>query len=135
MQAQAAAPDIVQRAPAKLLGVYGCAAVFQDNLKARSEHAAPRGLDSAEPHLDRLFWLSLIGVANDVRQCFVDRQYDGTAVRLGKTQCLCEFPERVSDDAKRLRVAAQFHFEKEIPVTHEKALLRLMTYYPRPVNC
>jgi len=85
MQTQAAGPDIVQGATTKLLGVYGCAAIFQDNFKGGFQHAVPRGLDAATTQLDRLFWLSLIGVANDVRQCFVHRQDHGTALGLGKT--------------------------------------------------
>jgi hypothetical protein len=79
-------------------------------------------LNAPEGCFDWLLCLSLIRVANDIRQCLVDRQNQRAAFRLRKSQGLRELRERVSDDTKHLRIAAQFHFEKQAALTHPSAL-------------
>lgn len=112
VQAQAAWADVFQRAAAELAAVNPDAAIFQYNLKSGPARPVLSHLYAAEGYLDRLVRLSSIAVTNDVRQRLVDRQNHGPAVRLGKSQSLRELPERISDDAKSLRIAAQFHSEK-----------------------
>ena len=90
MQTQATGPHIVQVPAAKLTAIDPDPAIFQQNFKSRSARPILRRLDATEGYFDRLVRLSLIGVTNDVRQRFVDRQNHCSALRVGKTQHLRE---------------------------------------------
>src|SRR6266566_996465 len=57
VQAQAARPDIFERAPAHLLRIHRCTTIFQHDLKSIVASAIPGHMDPAEGGLDGLLWV------------------------------------------------------------------------------
>ena len=92
MQAQATGPHIVQVPAAELLGVDSNAPILEYYFKSRSIRPVLRRLYATKGYFDRSVRFSLIGVTNDVRQRFVDRQNDRPALCVGKSQHLREWP-------------------------------------------
>jgi len=58
--------------------------------------------------------LAAVTVAHDVRQSFVNRANNRSAVSGGKTNRLCNALYGSSDDVKRLRIAWQFNFDQQV---------------------
>jgi hypothetical protein len=122
MQTETTRPHIFQVPAAKLTAIDPDPAIFQQNFKSRSARPILRRVHATEGYLDRLVRFSLIGVTNDVRQRFVDRQNYCPALRVGKTQHLREWVQSTPDDTKRVRIAGQFHSEKQTSSIHCGAL-------------
>jgi len=112
MQSEAARPHIFQLPPTELFAVYCHAAVFQDDFESRLLQAIPGHLNAAKRRFNWLFCSPLIRMPNDICQGLIDGQNYGTAFGLGKSQSLRKFSRCVSDNAKTLGIAAQFHSEE-----------------------
>ena len=118
MQTQAAGANILQVPAAELAAIDPDPAIFQHNFETASARSILRRVNAAEGYLDGLVCSSLIGVANNIRQRFVDGQDYCPALRVGKSQHLREGPQSIPDDTKRVRIAGQFHSEKQTSSIH-----------------
>ena len=118
MQTQAAGAHILQVPAAELVGVNSNAVVLKHNFKSGPARPILGLLYAAERYFDRLMRLSLIGVTNDIRQRFVYGQNHGAAFRLRESEHLRELFQRISDDTKCVRIAWQFHSEKQNSSIH-----------------
>jgi hypothetical protein len=112
VQAQAARPDIFERAPAHLLRICRHTAIFQNYFESIFGPAIFLHRNPAEGGLDGPFRISEVSVANNIGKRFVNGQNHGTAFRLGKAQLHSELEQGISHHAEQLRIAAQLHFEE-----------------------
>jgi len=85
VQAQAARPDIFERAPAHLLRIRCHSVIFQHDFKRVTRLATFRRINPVEGRIDGLLGVSKVGVANDVGQRFVDGTNHGAAILLRKS--------------------------------------------------
>jgi hypothetical protein len=99
MQTEAAGLDFVEAAAAQLRGVDGGTLIAKQNFEAVGELGTARA-DAGAIHCDRLIGPSIIAMAHDIGQGFVDRAGDGATIRRRKAENLSEAFERATDDAE-----------------------------------
>jgi hypothetical protein len=111
VQAEAPRPDIFKRAAAHLLRIRRDAAIFQQDLKSIRGLTIARRTNPMEGSLDGPSRVSEVSMSDDIGHGFINRKYDRTAFRLGKSQRLGELSQSVSHHAQHRGIAPQFQFE------------------------
>jgi hypothetical protein len=99
MQTEAAGLDFVEAAATQLRGVDGGTLVAKQYFEAVGELGTARGYAGAI-HFDGLIGPSVIAMAHDVGQGFVDRAGDGAALRRREAKNLGEAFERATNDGE-----------------------------------
>lgn len=130
MQTQAAWPYILQLAPTELLAVQGDTAILQYDFKGGFVRAVQRHLNAVKGSFDRLLRIPPVSVANDICQGLINGQNYAATFCLGESKSVSEFSERISDNAKSLWIAAQFHSQEQTSLTHENSPLPVLETGP-----
>jgi hypothetical protein len=109
MQSQSAGLHVFECATTQFCAVHILAPILQYDFECFPTFSTRGSLDAAEDYFDGPVGVTGVGVANDIRQRFVDPEHHGPAFRLGESQPLCELRHRAAHCAEHLRVATQFH--------------------------
>jgi hypothetical protein len=110
VQTQPARLDFVEAAAAQLCGVDGRTPVAEQNFEAVAALGSARP-DTGATHFDGLIGPSVIAMAHDIGESFIDRTCNGTAIRRRKAEDLGKAFERATHDAEQLGIAVQFELQ------------------------
>jgi hypothetical protein len=110
MQAQAARLDFVEAAAAQFCWIDGRTLVAEQDFEAVAALGGARA-DTGATHFDGLIGPSVIAMAHDIGESFIDRACDGTAIRRRKAEDLSKAFERATNDAEQFRIAVQFKLQ------------------------
>jgi hypothetical protein len=110
VQTETARLDFIEAAAAQLCGVDGRTLVAEQNFEAVAALGSARP-DTGATHFDGLIRPSVIAMAHDIGESFIDRSRDGTAVGRRKTEDLGKAFESATHDAEQFRIAVQFELQ------------------------
>jgi hypothetical protein len=110
MQTETARLNFVEATAAQLCGIDGGTVVAEQNFEAVGLLGRPRG-HTATTEFDGLICPSVIAMAHDIGQSFVDRARDGAPVGRRKPEDLGEAFKRATHDKQQFRIAKQFEFQ------------------------
>jgi hypothetical protein len=112
MQTEAARLDLVEAAAAQLLGVDRRTLIAKQNFQAIGQMGRATAYTFAT-YSDGLIGPSVIAMAHDVGQGFIDGAGDGATLGWREAEDLREAFKRAPNDGKQLRVTVQFEFQQK----------------------